>query len=117
MPRKMHTSSNSLLTTMIKEELGRFKNEILNNLQTARFKEYYTVNVGIRVDNCTYYFIIVVSKEFDEVCILRGIAERSNFVRSLGPEFNDIEEAVNFYRNKVMKAIAENLEEKSMEEL
>lgn len=100
-----------------KKELGQLKNKILKDLQSARFKEYYTVNVGTRIDNWTHYFIVAVSMEFDEVSILRDITERSNFFRSLGPEFNDIDEAVNFYRDKVMEAIAEESEEKSIEEL
>lgn len=87
-----------------KKELGRLKNEILKDIQTARFKEYYTVNVGIPIENGISYFIVAISKEFDDVCVLRDITERSNFFRSLGPEFNDMEEAVNYYRERVMKA-------------
>lgn len=101
--------------TKTKKELGRLKNEILKDIQTARFKEYYTVNVGIPIENGISYFIVAVSMEFDEVCVLRDITERSNFFRSLGPEFHDMEEAVNYYRDKVLKATTETSEKMSTE--
>ena len=51
------------------------------------------------------YFIAAVSKEFDEVYILSDINERSGFFRSLGPEFNELQEAVGYYRDKVMGTV------------
>ena len=87
------------------KELGLLKNEILKDIQTARFKEYYTVNVGTPIENGTAYFIVAVSKEFDEACVLLDLTERSNFFRSLGPEFNDVEDEVDHYRNRLMSVI------------
>ena len=88
----------------IKDKLVRMKDEILKHVPTARFKEYFTVNVGISTADGTYYIIVAVSKEFDEVCVLRDINERSNFFRSLGPEFVDLSHAVDHYRDKVLEA-------------
>ena len=93
-----------------KKELEQMKNEILKDVETARFKEYFTVKVSTQIEEegimkgGVSFFTIAVSKEFDEVCILRDINERSNFFRSLGPEFNDLEEAVSYCRDKVMEA-------------
>lgn len=86
-----------------RDELCQMKNEIRKDLQKARFKEYYSVNVGYDIENGTAYFIVAVSKEFDEVCILRDINDRSNFFRSLGPEFVDLSHAVDHYRDKVLE--------------
>ena len=96
-----------------KEELLQLKNEILKQVDTARFKEYFTVNVGTPIEEeyegrtaeGTSYFIAAVSKEFDEVYILSDINERSGFFRSLGPEFNELQEAVGYYRDKVMGTV------------
>lgn len=87
------------------KELVLLKNEILKDIQTARFKEYYTVKVGTPIENGTAYFIVAVSKEFDEACVLLDLTERSNFFRSLGPEFNDVEDEVDHYRNRLMSVI------------
>ena len=93
-----------------KKELRQIKNDILKIIEFARFKEYHTIRIGTPTEE-EYeggimkgfaYFIVAVSKEFDEVCILRDIKERSDFFRSLGPEFNEIEEAIKYYRGKVM---------------
>lgn len=96
-----------------KKELLQLKNEILKQVDTARFKEYFTVNVGTPIEEeyegrtveGTSYFIAAVSKEFDEVYILSDINERSGFFRSLGPEFNELQEAVGYYRDKVMETV------------
>lgn len=87
----------------IKAKLLRMKDEILKHVPTARFKEYFTVKVGISTAVDTYYIIVAVSKEFDEVCVLRDINDRSNFFRSLGPEFVDLSHAVDHYRDKVLE--------------
>ena len=88
----------------INAKLCRMKDEILYHVPTARFKEYFTVNVGISTADGTYYIIVAVSKEFDEVCVLLDINDRSNFFRSLGPEFVDLSHAVDHYRDKVLEA-------------
>ena len=87
----------------INAKLLRMKNEILKHVPTARFKEYFTIKVGISTADDSYYIIVAVSKEFDEVCILRDINDRSNFFRSLGPEFVDLSHAVDHYRDKVLE--------------
>ena len=103
-----------------KKELLKLKDEIIAHMQTLRFKEYYAVNVGMPCKDAesdgfefitdvgdtiklggTYYMEVAVSKEFDEVCIMRDLDERSNFARSLGPEYNDLEDAFSYYREKI----------------
>lgn len=113
--------SIELITNAAKrEELLNLKKEITDYMQTKRFKEYFSVNVGTPceedqeylffpekkgelkpVGRGTSYFLVAVSKEFDEVCILHNITDRTKFFRSLGPEFDDVEHAFAYYRNKV----------------
>lgn len=49
------------------------------------------------------YWLVAVDHDFEEVCIMRDMAERSNFFRSLGPEFHDMSEACEAFRNECMK--------------
>ena len=106
-----------------KEELLKLKKEITDYMQNKRFKEYFTVTVGTPFDDKdmlviyfpdlkdkldpgevtgTSFFHVAVSKEFDEVCILHNSTDRRNFFRSLGPEFDEMEQAFNYFRNKVL---------------
>lgn len=89
----------------MKRALIQLKGRILKDLQSARFKEYYDMNVEVRTENEGVYFIAAVSKEFDEVCILRDITERGCFFRSLGPEFYNIMDALKLYQGKVADAL------------
>lgn len=86
----------------IKAMFLRMKEEILKHISSARFKEYYTVNVGTSTADGTYFIIVAVSKEFDEVSVLRNVKDRSDFFRSLGPEFVDVTYALNYYRERVV---------------
>lgn len=86
----------------IKAMFLRMKEEILKHISSARFKEYYTVNVGTSTADGTCFIIVAVSKEFDEVSVLRNVKDRSDFFRSLGPEFVDVTYALNYYRERVV---------------
>lgn len=83
----------------------RMKEEILKRVSTVRFKEYYTVNVRTSTADGTCFFIVAVSKEFDEVCVLRNVKDRSDFFRSLGHEFVDLTYAVNYYRERMVDLV------------
>lgn len=99
------TYREQIKDSAVKAKLLKMKNEILKHVPTARFKEYFTVTVGTSNEDSSCYFIVAVSKEFDEVCVLRDINDRSNFFRSLGPEFVDLSHAVDYYRDKVLEVI------------
>ena len=48
-------------------------------------------------------WMVAVDHNFEEVCVMRDIDERSAFFMSLGPEYNDMEHACNWFRNECLK--------------
>ena len=95
--------------TFIKEELFDDKNffESLKKkrdyfeemLQHLRFKEYYTVTVGIQDEddeNTICYLMIAIDTVLEQVVITTDIDERTKFVHSLGPDYDSV---YRFYRD------------------
>ena len=86
-----------------KAELLRKKDELKSWFPKMRFKEYYTICIGVREDSVnphnTYYWLIAVDLHFEEVCILRNTRERSRFHLFLGSEHRQLYEAkINYAR-------------------
>ena len=101
-----------------KQELRDKADKLASWFETLRFKEYYTVEIGVRgegpmpecmkemyfqaanhydcdisgveIDNIGYinYYKVTIDKNFEEVSIMRNISERSAFHLSLGPEYD-----------------------------
>ena len=66
-----------------------------------RFKEYYTVRVGVKDEhdpNATNYLYLFVDTRFEEVVITRNIQERTRFFRSVGPEYNSVGNYISDFR-------------------
>ena len=100
-----------------KKELTNKANELAALFKTLRFKEYYSVNIGVRQDGpkpeyeelnkmvaeqmgCDVseiqngynirYYLVAIDKNFEEVSIMRNLEERSAFYMSLGPEYDKL---------------------------
>lgn len=74
-------------------------------LQHLRFKEYYTIRVGVEDEedpNATNYFYLFVDTRFEEVVITRDMQERTRFFRSVGPEYNSIGNYISDFRLEVL---------------
>jgi hypothetical protein len=101
-----------------KQELRDKADKLASWFETLRFKEYHTVEIGVRgegpmpecmkemyfqaanhydcdisgveIDNIGYinYYKVTIDKNFEEVSIMRNISERSAFHLSLGPEYD-----------------------------
>lgn len=74
-------------------------------LQHLRFKEYYTIRVGVEDEedsNSTNYFYLFVDTRFEEVVITRDMNERSRFFRSLGPEYDSIGHYISDFRREIL---------------
>lgn len=100
--------------TFIKEELFDNKNffEALKKkrdyfedmLQHLRFKEYYTVNLGVQDEddeNITNFLMIAVDTVFEQVVITTDIDERTKFFYSLGPDYDSV---YRFYSDFIKEA-------------
>ncbi len=73
-------------------------------LQHLRFKEYYTVTVGIQDEddeNNTNFLMVAIDTVLEQVVITTDIDERTKFFHSLGPDFDS---AYRFYQDFVMEA-------------
>ena len=97
------------------KELTNKANELATLFKTLRFKEYFSVNVGVRQygsmpefeklnkmvaeqmgcdiseiksEYNTCYYLVAIDKNFEEVSIKRNREERSAFYMSLGPEYD-----------------------------
>lgn len=46
------------------------------------------------------FWLAAVDHNFEEVSIMRGIDERSDFFRSLGPEYDDMDKAFSAFRQE-----------------
>lgn len=116
-------------------EIQELYDDISKMCEKARFKEYYTVTVGVErdaseqdrqlhdefrkhlekhfgesgvicfeesttiVDN----WQVAVDRNFEEVSILRDGTERTHFAYSLGPEYFDLDEALDYFRDKCLE--------------
>lgn len=73
----------------------------------CRFKQYYTVYVGIKMPeeqrNITVFWLVPVAMDFSDAYVLTDIEERNHFFRSLGPEFIDMEDALDSFRRECLK--------------
>jgi len=100
--------------TFIKEELFDDKNffEALKKkrdyfedmLKHLRFKEYYTVNLGVQDEddeNITDFLMIAIDTVFEQVVITTDIDERTKFFYSLGPDYDSV---YRFYSDFIKEA-------------
>ena len=100
--------------TFIKEELFDDKNffESLKKkrdyfedmLQHLRFKEYYTVTIGVQDEDdesITNFQMIAVDTLFEQVVITTDIDERTKFFYSLGPDYDSV---YRFYSDFIKEA-------------
>lgn len=100
--------------TFIKEELFDDKNffESLKKkrdyfedmLQHLRFKEYYTVTIGVQDEddeNITNFLMIAIDTVFEQVVITTDIDERTKFFYSLGPDYDSV---YRFYSDFIKEA-------------
>jgi hypothetical protein len=74
-------------------------------LQHLRFKEYYTIRVGVedkKDSDATNYLYLFVDTRFEEGVITRNIQERTRFFRSVGPEYNSIGNYISDFRREIL---------------
>jgi hypothetical protein len=86
------------------EELKKKRDYFKEMLEHLRFKEYYTVTIGIldkENEDVINYQMVVVDTVFEQVVITTDIDERTKFFHSLGPDFDS---AYRFYQDFVMEA-------------
>lgn len=107
------------------DKLQDMKNEIIKEIRQKRFKEYYQVNVEIKLTEdddpmltawleeqglhsipgeygiSTY--LVAIDTNFKEVSIMRDIVERTRFFRSLGPEFDQVKNMEDRFREAVFE--------------
>lgn len=89
--------------TFVKEELFDDKNffESLKKkrdyfkdmLHHLRFKEYYTVTIGVQDEDdesITNFLMVAVDTVFEQVVITTDIDERTKFFYSLGPDYDSV---------------------------
>ena len=98
---KMNRNKEEAFVTKLNKKRDYF-NEMLQHL---RFKEYYTIRVGVEDEedsNATNYFYLFVDTRFEEVVITRDIQERTRFFRSVGPEYDSIGNYISDFRREVL---------------
>lgn len=98
---KMNRNKKEPFVTKIKKKRDYFS----EMLQHLRFKEYYTVRVGVEDEqdsNATNYLYLFVDTSFEEVVITRDIQERTRFFRSVGPEYDSIGNYISDFRREVL---------------
>lgn len=103
------------------KELQEMKEEMVQEIRKMRFKEYYQVDVGVKmivdedpmitaflekqgfhsVGYGTKNYLVAIDTNFKEVVIMRNIGERSCFFRSLGPEFDNVTAIEKRFRDTV----------------
>lgn len=108
--QKEYYNENCAMTLAEVEET---KERIAKEIRTKRFKEFYSLHVALRDTDIPgndgqpadgivpKYFLVVVDHNFEVVSILRDRDERSSFNMSLGPEYDDVFQLVNHFRNRV----------------
>ena len=100
--------------TFVKEELFDDKNffESLKKkrdyfkdmLHHLRFKEYYTVTIGVQDEDdesITNFLMVAVDTVFEQVVITTDIDERTKFFYSLGPDYDSV---YRFYSDFIKEA-------------
>lgn len=98
---KMNRNKKESFVTKLNKKRDYF-NEMLQHL---RFKEYYTIRVGVKDEkdsNATNYLYLFVDTRFEEVVITRDIQERTRFFRSVGPEYDSIGNYISDFRLEVL---------------
>lgn len=100
--------------SMTLAEVEETKKRVVKEMRTKRFKEYYCVQIALRDTNIPgnegqpaggivpRYIIAVVDHNFEVVSILRNRKERSAFEMSLGPEFDDVYQLANHFKNRLL---------------
>ena len=91
------------------ESIRKKRNHFKKMLQHLRFKEYYEVQIGIQDElnkNATNFHLVAVDTNFEEVVIAKGMEERTIFYRSLGPEYDSIN---NYYRDLSMEILTKEV--------
>lgn len=86
------------------EALKKKRDYFKEMLEHLRFKEYYTVTIGIldkENEDTINYQMVVVDTVFEQVVITTDIDERTKFFHSLGPDFDS---AYRFYQVFIMEA-------------
>jgi len=86
------------------EALKKKRDYFKEMLEHLRFKEYYTVTIGVldkENEDTINYQMVVVDTVFEQVVITTDIDERAKFFHSLGPDFDS---AYRFYQDFVMEA-------------
>lgn len=98
---KMNRNKDEPFVSKLNKKRDYF-NEMLQHL---RFKEYYTIRVGVvdeKDTNATNYLYLFVDTRFEEVVITRNIQERTRFFRSVGPEYDSIGNYISDFRLEVL---------------
>ena len=98
---KMNRNKDEPFVSKLNKKRDYF-NEMLPHL---RFKEYYTIRVGVEDEkdsNATNYLYLFVDTRFEEVVITRNIQERTRFFRSVGPEYDSIDNYISDFRSEVL---------------
>lgn len=107
------------------DKLQDMKNEIINEIRLKRFKEYFQVDVEIKLTEdddpmLTAWleeqglhsipgefgirtYLVAIDTNFKEVSIMRDIVERTRFFRSLGPEFDQVKNMEDRFREAVFE--------------
>ena len=74
-------------------ELEKACNEFEKILKDISFKEHYSVIVGV-FDNhdkrTIHNYLVAIDLDFEEVTVMRNIDERTQFFRSLGPDYDNV---------------------------
>lgn len=84
-----------------KREMTEIMDKLVKQVDNARFKEYYEVDVLVKEDDTAFVvWAVAIDKDFKEVCIMRNAKERSDFMYSLGPEYFDLVDACDMFRRK-----------------
>lgn len=94
--------------------LGLLKNEISAEIRKMRFKEYYSVQVGITCSDedpfmeegftlihSMKFYRVAIDLNFEEVSVIRDILERTAFHNSLGPEADYASNLVAKFRKNI----------------
>lgn len=99
-------------SAMSHSDINSLKKDITTKIRKARFKEYYSVRVGVECLNeypfteeqgmtnihSTRFYQVAIDLNFEEVSVMRDIHERTAFHYSLGPEVDYAEHLLAEFR-------------------
>jgi len=74
-------------------ELEKACNEFEKILKDSSFKEHYSVIAGVydHTDKRSIHnYLVAIDMDFEEVTVMRNIEERTQFYRSLGPDYDNV---------------------------